>query len=323
MATKKKMLDVFLDKVIAARDKTNDKLEMLAIESDKSFSGTSADLYGLTLQKFVKDYHAELADWIEIQTKPAEGSFRAKKEIGYGNFQIFNTVKYTAQRGYFQFGEELFKIHWVRRGSPAIKGIALDMENTNWNIRYGSGEDETLSPISCILPSTIHALYKSTNTNRRRVFELWTEIWEYVGNAKEATLNALINRPQATMSERFQFEDASFVVTVSSFNVEGKFRTDLYMTVTKDAEFEKLLSRENVRQLAVSVSKSDNVSGKTLDISRADFVKSCNEALLGEQYALPLVARLDGNFLEMEKDWEMMSELDKDELIQKKIVREL
>ena len=45
--------------------------------------------------------------------------------------------------------------------------------------------------------------------------------------------------------------------------------------------------------------------------------------LLAEPYAVPLVARLDGNFLEMEKDWELMSELDKDELIQKKIVREL
>ena len=285
MATKKKRLDVFLDKVIAARDKTNDKLEVLAIESGKSFSSTSADLYGLTLQKFVKDYHTELDDWIAFQTQPKEGSFRAKKEIRYGNFQIFDTVKYTAQRGYFQFGEELFKIHWVRRGSPAIKGIALDMENTNWNIRYGSGEDETLSPISCILPSTIHALYKSTMTDRRTVFELWTEIWEYVGNAKEATLNALINRPQATMSERFQFEDASFVVTVSSFNVEGKFRTDLYMTVTKDTEFENLLSRENVRRLVASVSKSDNVSGKILGISRANFIRGCKAALLESAHA--------------------------------------
>ena len=47
------------------------------------------------------------------------------------------------------------------------------------------------------------------------------------------------------------------------------------------------------------------------------------DALLAESYALPLVARLDGKFLEMEKDWELMSELDKDELIQKQIVREL
>lgn len=47
------------------------------------------------------------------------------------------------------------------------------------------------------------------------------------------------------------------------------------------------------------------------------------DALLGEQYAVQLVARSSGNNLEMEKDWEMMSELDKDELINKKIVREL
>ena len=31
----------------------------------------------------------------------------------------------------------------------------------------------------------------------------------------------------------------------------------------------------------------------------------------------------DGDNLEMEKDWELMSELDKDEIIRKKIIREL
>ncbi len=36
-----------------------------------------------------------------------------------------------------------------------------------------------------------------------------------------------------------------------------------------------------------------------------------------------LVALFGDNNLETEKDWELMSELDKDELIRKKIVREL
>ena len=40
-------------------------------------------------------------------------------------------------------------------------------------------------------------------------------------------------------------------------------------------------------------------------------------------YAVQLVARFTGNNLEMEKDWEMMSESDKDEIIRKKIIREL
>ena len=47
------------------------------------------------------------------------------------------------------------------------------------------------------------------------------------------------------------------------------------------------------------------------------------DAILFEPEAVQLVARSDGNKLEMEKDWEMMSEFDKDEIIRKKIIREL
>ena len=46
-------------------------------------------------------------------------------------------------------------------------------------------------------------------------------------------------------------------------------------------------------------------------------------AILFEPEAVQLVARSNGNNLEMEKDWELMSEFDKDELIRKKIIREL
>ena len=47
------------------------------------------------------------------------------------------------------------------------------------------------------------------------------------------------------------------------------------------------------------------------------------DAILMEPEAVQLVARSTGNNLEMEKDWEMMSEFDKDEIIRKKIIREL
>ena len=47
------------------------------------------------------------------------------------------------------------------------------------------------------------------------------------------------------------------------------------------------------------------------------------DAILFDPQAVQLVARSNGNNLEMEKDWELMSELDKDELLDKKIVREL
>ena len=47
------------------------------------------------------------------------------------------------------------------------------------------------------------------------------------------------------------------------------------------------------------------------------------DAILFDPQAVQLVARFNGNNLEMEKDWEMMTEFDKDEIIRKKIIREL
>ena len=47
------------------------------------------------------------------------------------------------------------------------------------------------------------------------------------------------------------------------------------------------------------------------------------DAILMEPQAVQLVARSNGNNLEMEKDWELMSELDKEEFIRKKIIRGL
>lgn len=47
------------------------------------------------------------------------------------------------------------------------------------------------------------------------------------------------------------------------------------------------------------------------------------DALLNEPQAAQLVARSSGNNLEMEKDWELMSELDKDTILHQKIFRDL
>ena len=46
------------------------------------------------------------------------------------------------------------------------------------------------------------------------------------------------------------------------------------------------------------------------------------DAILFEPQAVQLIARFGGNNLEMEKDWEMMSELDKDEFLRRKIIHE-
>ena len=66
-----------------------------------------------------------------------------------------------------------------------------------------------------------------------------------------------------------------------------------------------------------------NHSAKNTSLKENELVAIIADALMGEPYAVQLVARSTGNNLEMEKDWEMMSEFDKDELIRKKIIREL
>ena len=67
---------------------------------------------------------------------------------------------------------------------------------------------------------------------------------------------------------------------------------------------------------AYKVNCSDNSSSSS-------FASIIADAILKEPQAVQLVARSTGNNLEMEKDWEMMSEFDKDELIRRKIIREL
>ena len=85
--------------------------------------------------------------------------------------------------------------------------------------------------------------------------------------------------------------------------------------------FWKSRKRHNYKQNFITNTPSN--STKTSTSSKNDLVAIIADALLAEQYAVPLVARLDGKFLEMEKDWELLSDLEKDELIQKQIVREL
>lgn len=68
---------------------------------------------------------------------------------------------------------------------------------------------------------------------------------------------------------------------------------------------------------------SESDSRKTSTPSKNELAAIIADALLGEPYAVQLVALSSCNNLEMEKDWEMMTEFDKDEIINRKMVREL
>ena len=76
-------------------------------------------------------------------------------------------------------------------------------------------------------------------------------------------------------------------------------------------------------KIQLILDKPNTVYKVISDNQSNNFVAIIADAILFEPQAVQLVARSDGNNLEMEKNWELMSEFDKDEIIHKKIIREL
>ena len=70
------------------------------------------------------------------------------------------------------------------------------------------------------------------------------------------------------------------------------------------------------------VIETEKLSAKILR-DKKTIVSLIADALSGEKNAVQLVARSTGNNLEMEKEWETMSDLNKDELIHKQVFRNL
>ena len=73
------------------------------------------------------------------------------------------------------------------------------------------------------------------------------------------------------------------------------------------------------RHTCYKVVSSDNSSTPSTE-SLASIIA---DAILREPDAVQCVARFDGDYLEMEKSWVLMSVFDKAELIRKKIIRDL
>jgi hypothetical protein len=107
-----------------------------------------------------------------------------------------------------------------------------------------------------------------------------------------------------------------FVLQLEEIETRGKELISLVYHVKEQLNaLEVRLANDKVGT-RYRVMTSDTLSNNALASLIAD-------AILNEPEAVQLVARLDDNFLETEKTWELMSEFDKDELIRKKIIREL
>lgn len=117
------------------------------------------------------------------------------------------------------------------------------------------------------------------------------------------------------------------VNSVFNFNTLNNIR----ILFIGDFDIEVIISDANIVYKVNIGQNFDLVSGNFGVVGIVVVVKLSNnkaasliaDAILFDPQAVQLVARFSGDNLEMEKDWEMMSEFDKDEIIRKKIIREL
>ena len=138
---------------------------------------------------------------------------------------------------------------------------------------------------------------------------------------KQAELEALCRQPEATkkideIATGILRKNLRFVRQLEKVETRDKeiiLRMNHVQEQMKALENRIACDKVNTRY---RVTCSDTLSNNKAASLIAD-------AILKEPEAVQLVARFGGNNLEMEKDWEMMSEFDKDELIRKKIIREL
>ena len=85
----------------------------------------------------------------------------------------------------------------------------------------------------------------------------------------------------------------------------------------KRMEYLKAPLSRKLKPALYCVISSESSSSKNLSADQNSIAAIIADALGGEKYAVPLVAYSSGNSLEMDKSWELLSELDKDEILQR------
>ena len=186
-------------------------------------------------------------------------------------------------------------------------------KNANWTNRGVKLQEQYyLTKEKMRLKETERKLAQTKSRLDRESTRLETLCQTEEAQEKIALLAAGILRKNLKIAH--EYEDAKKLVSALSQKLqETKKRFNAF-----DEGYRSLKKNREYR-----VIRSASDSAKTSTLQEDELVKIIADALLGEKYAVALVARSTGNNLEMEKDWEMMTEFDKDEIINKKIVREL
>ena len=145
-------------------------------------------------------------------------------------------------------------------------------------------------------------------------------------------LNLSLQGKQAELDARCREPEAQRQIEVIAAGILRKNFQHVRRLEEVDARAKKLVQRMNhthEQMLILKERLSRDKSSTRYKVVSSNISSNGNaasiiaDAILHEPHAVQLVAHSSGNSLEMEKDWELMSELDKDELLDKEIVREL
>ena len=206
----------------------------------------------------------------------------------------------------------------TRRYKKEEQRLALRFRDYDREEHKFQNQDWTVFPHSTFLQAKYYL------TKQRTLLELEKSRLDQIKlpiQNKQAELETLCRQPDAKkkideISMGILRKNLKFVRQLDE--IESRFKQVIQRLNHAEKQMKALKTR--IARDKVNTRYRVTVSDTLQNITAASIIA---DAILSDPKVVQLVARSSGNNLEMEKDWELMSELDKDELLDKKMIREL
>ena len=141
------------------------------------------------------------------------------------------------------------------------------------------------------------------------------------------------NSELESFCQKLDSQDKIKYIAASILRKNSKFVHQLEEVDSRCKHLAQLVKHTNEQMKAIKlhldIGKSNthyrinSSSNDKFDKSNNSIASIIADAILHEEYAVQLVARSKGNNLEMEKNWELMSEIEKDELETRELLRDI
>ena len=296
-------------------------LKKASDELDKSVSDLSNALFAQTMKEPQDSFKTrEVYDLIRRQyhrlKKEYENTFALKLKLIH---KVISPERAIAMaKNIFVNGEYKRLRESIRRYKKDEQRLAQKLLVYSKEEKTFQTQDWTLSPRSFFLQQQYYL------TKQRTLLELEKERLEHIKLALQKKQNELDFLCQEHESAR-KIE----LIAAGILRKNFKFVRQLEEIETHEKELTPRVNHVKEQLNALEVRLANDKVGTRYRVMTSDTLSNNSlasliaDAILNEPEAVQLVACLDGNCLETEKTWELMSEFDKDELIRKKIIREL